>query len=61
MSWRVKENPERALQRLFMDRHAPTALRVNLVVNQFDEWYETFAVQVADKLYLPPEERIRIF
>ena len=61
VSWRVKENPERALQRLFMDRHAPTALRVNLVVNQFDEWYETFAVQVADKLYLPPEERIRIF
>jgi putative endopeptidase len=44
-----------------MDRHAPTALRVNLVVNQFDEWYETFDVQVADKLYLPPEERIRIF
>lgn len=61
VSWRVKDNPERALQRLFMDVHAPTPLRVNYVVNQFDEWYETFEIQVADELYLPPEERIRIF
>ena len=61
VSWRVKDSPERALQRLFMDRHAPTPLRVNYVVNQFDEWYETFNIQVADELYLPPEERIRIF
>ncbi len=61
VSWRVKDSPERALQRLFMDRHAPTPLRVNYVVNQFDEWYETFDIQVADELYLPPEERIRIF
>jgi putative endopeptidase len=61
VSWRVKDSPERALQRLFMDHHAPTPLRVNYVVNQFDEWYETFEIQVADELYLPPEERIRIF
>ena len=61
VSWRVKDSPERALQRLFMDRHAPTPLRVNYVVNQFDEWYETFDIQVADALYLAPEERIRIF
>lgn len=61
VSWRVKDSPERALQRLFMDSHAPTPLRVNYVVNQFDEWYEIFEIQVADELYLPPEERIRIF
>ena len=61
VSWRVKDNPERALQRLFMDLHAPTPLRVNYVVNQFDEWYDVFAIEVADELYLPPEERIRIF
>jgi putative endopeptidase len=54
VSWRVKDSPERALQRLFMDRHAPTPLRVNYVVNQFDEWYEIFEIQVADELYLPP-------
>jgi putative endopeptidase len=45
VSWRTKENPERQLQRLLLDKHAPVELRVNLVVSQF----------------IPPEERIRIF
>jgi putative endopeptidase len=44
-----------------MDRHAPVELRVNLIVSQFDEWYEAFDVCTGDTLYLPPEERIRIF
>jgi putative endopeptidase len=57
----VKERSKKAIQSLFLDVHAPAELRVNFIVNQFDEWYETFDVLVADKLYLPPEERIRIF
>lgn len=61
ISWRTKERPERTLQRLFMDKHAPVELRVNLIVSQFDEWYEAFDVRTADTLYVPPEERIRIF
>jgi putative endopeptidase len=61
VSWRIKEKPEKMLQGLFMDRHAPAVLRVNLIVSQFDEWYEAFDIQVKDSLYIPPEERIRIF
>lgn len=61
VSWRTKERPERTLQRLFMDRHAPVELRVNLIVIQFDEWYEAFDIRTADAMYIPPEERIRIF
>jgi predicted metalloendopeptidase len=61
VSWRIKEKPEKMLQGLFMDRHAPAVLRVNLIVSQFDEWYEAFDIQVKDTLYIPPEERIRIF
>ena len=61
VSWRIKEKPEKMLQGLFMDRHAPAPLRVNLIVSQFDEWYEAFDIQVKDTLYIPPEERIRIF
>lgn len=60
-SWRTKERVERTLQRLFMDRHAPVELRVNLIVPHFDEWYEAFDVRTGDDMYLPPEERIRIF
>lgn len=61
VSWRIKEKQEKILQGLFLDRHAPAPLRVNLIVSQFDEWYEAFDVKVSDKLYIPPEERIRIF
>lgn len=61
VSWRIKEKPEKMLQGLFLDRHAPAPLRVNLVVSQFDEWYEAFDIQPGDELYIPPNERIRIF
>ena len=44
-----------------MDAHAPIELRVNLVVAQFEEWYQTFDIKTGDHLYIPPEERIRIF
>lgn len=61
VSWRVKEKPQKILQGLFMDRHAPASLRVNLIVSQFDEWYEAFDIQPTDPLYIAPEKRIRIF
>jgi putative endopeptidase len=61
VSWRIKEKPEKILQGLFLDKHAPAPLRVNLVVSQFDEWYEAFDIQVNDSLYIAPKNRIRIF
>jgi putative endopeptidase len=61
VSWRTKEQSERRLQRLLLDRHAPVELRVNLIVAQFDEWYEVFGIQTGDTLYIPPEERVRFF
>lgn len=61
VSWRVKERPQKIVQSLFLDVHAPTELRVNLIVAQFPEWYECFNVIVEDEYYYPPEERIQIF
>ncbi len=61
VSWRVKERPQKVLQSLFLDVHAPTELRVNLIVSQFHEWYDSFGVVTANKFYYPPEERIQIF
>ena len=61
VSWRTKEHKQRRLQRLVMDAHAPIELRVNLIVAQFEEWYEIFDIRTGDRLYIPPEERIRIF
>ena len=61
VSWRIKERPEKQIQGLLVDRHAPTPLRVNLVVNQFQEWYDAFDVGPGDPMYVAPEKRLRIF
>lgn len=61
VSWRTKVRPTKALQNISLDKHAPPTYRVNYVVSQFDQWYEVFGVKTGDDLYIPPEERIRIF
>jgi putative endopeptidase len=61
VSWRTKSREKRELQDVYLDKHAPPKSRVNLVVSQFDAWYEAFQVVPGDELYIRPEERIRIF
>ncbi len=59
--WRSKMRDEALLQQLITNPHSPTEFRTNGVVRNLDEWYEAFDVQPEDALYLPPEERIRIW
>jgi len=61
VSWRTKERVQRHLQNLLLDQHAPVEFRVNLIVSQFDDWYEVFGVGPSHSLYIPPADRIRIF
>jgi putative endopeptidase len=61
VSWRTKEEKQKVLQSLFMDVHAPAEFRVNNIVIHFDEWYSAFDIEVSNNLYVPPEERIRVF
>jgi putative endopeptidase len=60
-SWRTKLRDEKLRSSIELDRHAPAFLRVNLVVSQFDEWYEAFGIGPEAALYVKPEDRIRIF
>jgi predicted metalloendopeptidase len=60
-SWRTKYRPKKLKSSLGEDPHAPAFLRVNLIVSQFEEWYTAFDVKKGDKLYIEPEDRIRIF
>lgn len=50
-------------QRMVMqtDSHSPNEARINFVLRNFDPWYAAFDVKPGDKLYLPPEERVRIW
>lgn len=43
------------------DPHSPDIYRVNGVVPNIDDFYETYNVQEGDALYRPPEERVRIW
>ena len=58
---RSQQREDAARQRLRTDPHSPEEYRVNGVVRNMDEWYEAFGVTPDDELYLPPEERVRIW
>lgn len=53
--------PERAVELAKVDPHPPSPFRVNCVVNHNDAFYEAYNVTTSDKLYLPPENRAKIW
>ncbi|MAF60483.1 MAG: zinc metalloprotease [Blastomonas sp.] len=59
--WRNKSRDEYLRQQLNTDPHSPPNYRANGTVRNFDEWYKAFNVKPGDALYLPPEQRIRIW
>ncbi len=59
--WRSKIRDEALRQQIATDPHAPARYRANGPVRNVPEWYEAFDVQVGDSLYLPPDERVKIW
>jgi putative endopeptidase len=59
--WRSKMRDEALRERLNTDPHSPPYYRVNAVVRNFEEWHKAFDVQPGDDLYMPPEQRVRIW
>ena len=49
------------IDRAKRDNHSPGHIRINSVVQHFDDWYELFDVQEGDALYLAPEDRLNIW
>ncbi len=48
VSWRTKSREKKLDLSLEMDNHAPAKSRVNVVVKQFEEWYEAFDLDKKD-------------
>jgi putative endopeptidase len=61
VSWRNKDRPRKAEQSLYLDVHAPAPLRVNLVVRQFQEFYEAFGIGPEDPGWIPEKDRIQVW
>lgn len=43
------------------DPHSPKKVRVNGVLSQFEEFYDTYDVKKGDKMYINPEDRLIIW
>jgi putative endopeptidase len=59
--WRINYREEALRQRVMVGPHSPNMYRVNGVMVNMPEFYEAFDVQPGDALYLPPEERVKIW
>ena len=60
-TWRNKYRDERLRQLIQTDPHSPGMYRANGGARNVPEFYEAFDVQEGDALYLPPEERVKIW
>jgi putative endopeptidase len=58
--WRRNYREANLRQRLLTDPHSPSEQR-SWVVRNLDPWYSAFQAQPGQKLYLTPEQRVRIW
>lgn len=58
--WRRNYRDANLLQRLTTDPHSPSMQRA-WVVRNIDSWYNAYGVQPGARLYLTPEQRVRIW
>ncbi len=59
--WRGIARDEAVRVQIATDPHSPRQYRVNGVVRNVPEFYEAFEIAETDALYLPPEERVKIW
>jgi putative endopeptidase len=60
-SWRGKLRDEVLRSQILSNPHAPALNRVNGSVRNVDAWYTAFNIQPGDKLYLSPDQRVKIW
>ena len=59
--WRRKYTDENLLNRLKSDPHSPSEFRCNGVVSNIPAFYTAFDVKEGDKMYIAPEQRVKIW
>jgi putative endopeptidase len=61
LAWRSKTRNAHLSRQLATDSHSPPEFRCNGVVCNLPEFYAAFGLKAGDKLWLPPERRVRIW
>jgi putative endopeptidase len=59
--WREKYRDGSLRELVMSDVHSPSRFRVNGPLPNIDVWYEAFGVKPGDRMYIAPEERVRIW
>lgn len=60
-TYRSVMNPDWLEYLVNNDTHLPERIRVNHIVNQMDEFYETYQIDEQSAMYVPPEERLQVW
>jgi putative endopeptidase len=61
LGWMYQIRNEELASRLLTDVHAPAKYRVNGPFPNVPEFYEAFGIKPGDKMYLPENERVRLW
>ncbi len=59
--WRRKYTDLELRKRLLTDPHSPSQYRANGIVANMDAFYEAFGIKPAQKMFIAPEQRVRIW
>ena len=59
--WRMTATPQIYQMLATQDVHAPNKFRVNQILRNFQEFYDTYNIQPGDALYLAPEDRVTVW
>ena len=60
-TWKSATNKETMAYLAHADSHAPDKLRVNRVVVNFQEFYDTYEIEPGDGMYVAPEDRVKVW
>ena len=60
-SWMAKERDESLRQQVLTNVHSSEMYRANGPIRNIPEFYAAFGVKEGDKLYLPPDRRVKIW
>jgi putative endopeptidase len=59
--WRIKNRVEQIRARITTDPHSPEMYRINGPTVNFTPFYAAFGVKPGDKMYVNPEQRVKIW
>ena len=59
--WREKLRKDTIRRLAVIDPHSPPQARVNIPMRNIDTWYKAWHVTSKDTLYLPPDQRVKIW